>query len=191
MKNYDIYPNVKYNRAGCVDNLDGYYIIMQIISADEGKYTREQHKANIRNKFNFSYDLTEEIFKEYDRINAEFWIKKGENMNKDLIIDELRGLEYWDLVEVWNRYCENNNYTDDEIFDMGMFNEFMYGCTPLEIADKISDDFRVGDDYFRFTIWGNVESASDPEDLMDIDDLAEYIFDNPYEFEDFIEVKGE
>lgn len=83
----------------------------------------------------------------------------------------------WELVGLWNEYCENNNYWDDRIFSMDELDDLFCGCGAIELIDKLSSNFSTSDDYFKDTIYG-LESFDNIEDVIEIDDVIEYIIDN-------------
>ena len=83
----------------------------------------------------------------------------------------------WELVSLWNEYCEKNNYYDDRIFSMDEFNELYSGCSPLEILDAVDRDFNTNDDWFKCGIYG-CESFDYISDSIDMDSVIEYIIDN-------------
>ena len=98
-----------------------------------------------------------------------------ENMREKLydILNEMND----DIVPVWNEYCDNSGYYDDRIEYMDSLDDLLFGRTATEILNEVDRDFNVRDDYFRFTIYG-MESFSDPYDVVDVDDLADYIIKN-------------
>ena len=67
-------------------------------------------------------------------------------------------------------------FDDCVYYDMASFDEFLDGYTPLEIAQMIcfGDCFSPNDDYFRFNVYGNLESA----DWCDVEAEAEYLVDD-------------
>lgn len=80
-----------------------------------------------------------------------------------------------ELVDVWNEYCNNNNYYDDRIENMGFLDEDLDNLNATQIIRLVSGkDFDVHDDWYKHTIYG-LQSFSDPADEIDIDDLADYI----------------
>lgn len=82
--------------------------------------------------------------------------------SKKALAEEIFGnLDTGEMVQLWNEYCEACNYTDDMIFYMDDFNEFMYGLKPDEIARRIHfGKFNPMDDYFWFDGYGNLETGS-------------------------------
>ena len=61
---------------------------------------------------------------------------------------------------------------DDRYYEMDLFDEFFYDCSPLEIVDRINfHEFDSRDDYFKFDIYG-VEST----DIKDYSDFIDNYF---------------
>ena len=95
-------------------------------------------------------------------------------------IDEIRNeiLDYFEnnedefneLIEeldTWNGYLN-----DDHYYDMDEFDELHSGSTPWEIARAIHfGDFNPCDNYFRYNVYGNLEST-------DYKDYSNYLDDN-------------
>lgn len=82
-----------------------------------------------------------------------------------------------DIVPVWNEYCDNSGYYDDRIEYMDSLDDLMFGKTATEILNEVDNNFNTRDDYFRFNCYG-LESFSDPYDVVDTNDLADYIIKN-------------
>ena len=88
-----------------------------------------------------------------------------------------------DQIRVWNAYCEQNAYYDDQLQEMEMFDDYVgYGKTPTEVLESVSSDFNIRDNYFYYSIYG-FESTDYPEDIIRFDELAKYIYDNDNELE--------
>ena len=110
-------------------------------------------------------------------------------------VEHLTGDDLAYLLQRMNAY---DGCFDDEIyFDMDEFDEFMSNYSPMEIAQMVyfGGDFNPEDDYFRFTAYGNLESAdwcdveADAEDLVDdiIDHLVNhYDGDTPWPELDYL-----
>ena len=116
---------------------------------------------------------------------------------KAKVMEVLKGMDDGTLVSIWNEYCDAENYNDDEIFTMDMFDEFYSGKDPLEIAQRVyfgsdesgaSSSFNPNRDYFYFDGYANPVSIDYVSyiDALDKwsdspicpDDLAEYIAEN-------------
>ena len=98
-----------------------------------------------------------------------------ENMREKLydILNEMND----NIVPVWNEYCYNTNYYDDNIEYMDFLDDFFCDMGATEILEHIDRDFDVRDNYFRSTIYG-YESFNDPYEVVDVGALADYILDN-------------
>lgn len=105
-------------------------------------------------------------------------------MDRDQILENLvetiGNLSDYELIDLNNEYCEQVNYPDDRIYTMDSLNELLAGMEAYEILRLAHyGNFSPHDDYFRFDGYGNLESASYVEDIMQGRfDIAEYILDN-------------
>lgn len=88
-----------------------------------------------------------------------------------------------DAVALHNEWCyETNNY-DNEIIEMGRFDEICEGMTPSEIASSIVyGDFNSNHDYFHFNGYGNFESTGCPTDWIYPGDIASDVVDRKESF---------
>lgn len=80
--------------------------------------------------------------------------------------------------------CENVSDYERIIYDMSEFDNVMYGKTPTEILDAADVDFSTYDNYFCDDIC-SIKSFSDIYDIVDTDELIEYIIDNNESFDDW------
>ena len=63
------------------------------------------------------------------------------------------------IAHVWNEWCEEQHYYDDEIFSMDDFDELLSEKEPSEIARTVVyGDFSPNDSYFTFDGYGNLYS---------------------------------
>ena len=70
------------------------------------------------------------------------------------IEDTLYDMTEAEQMEVWNEYCDVNNYTDDKIY-YNEPDELLYGQTPSDILRGVDmDEYRLDDTYAFFTIYG-------------------------------------
>ena len=110
-------------------------------------------------------------------------------------VEHLMGDDLVVLIHHMNAY--DGCFVESTYHDMDVFDEFLDGYTPMEIAQMIffGDDFNPNDDYFRFDAYGNLESANwgdveaEAEDLKDdiIDHLVNYYSgDTPWPELDYI-----
>ena len=81
------------------------------------------------------------------------------------------------LVELWNEFCDKNYYeeviyylSDDEI------NDFFSNKTPAELI-RIGSNVDLDNKYFYFHL-GELNTTSNIFDVVDIDELIDYIIDN-------------
>lgn len=81
------------------------------------------------------------------------------------------------LVELWNEFCNKNYYeevisylSDDEI------NDYFSNKTPAELI-RIGKDVDLDNKYFYFHL-NELNTTDNIFDVVDIDELADYIIDN-------------
>ena len=88
-----------------------------------------------------------------------------ENLSKDELVE---------LLQYMNGY--DGCFEDSVYYDMDEFDEAMSNYSPMEIAQLIcfGDGFDPNDDYFRFNVYGNLESAN----WCDVAAEAEYLKDD-------------
>lgn len=99
------------------------------------------------------------------------------------IKEYLEGINENELLAIWNCYCDNNNY-DDHIYYMYELDEILNGETSSDIINKVVyGSFNSHHDYFKFNGYGNLQSEYYLENLMYINDLAQYIYDNDEDFD--------
>ena len=91
-----------------------------------------------------------------------------------------------DTDELMNVVTDVNSYDGYfdwlEWFDMDELDTYLEGYTPTEIAQKCQfGDFNIGDEYFRFDGYANLESCNDYEWERELDgardEIAEYLLD--------------
>lgn len=87
-------------------------------------------------------------------------------------------LSDWELVSVYNEYCEAINNYEERIYPMDEIDDLLCGLKPSEVLNAVSDDFHLNDKYFKDSIYG-LESSDYPEDdWIDKEEIAEYVDDN-------------
>ena len=81
------------------------------------------------------------------------------------------------LVELWNEYCDKNYYeeriyylSDDEI------NDLFSNKTPAELI-RMGSDVDLDNKYFYFHL-NELNTTDNIFDVVDIDELVDYIIDN-------------
>ena len=98
-----------------------------------------------------------------------------------MIVENIREVvEYFKedkLVELWNEFCNKNYYeeviyylSDDEI------NDFFSNKTPAELI-RIGKDVDLDNKYFYFHL-DELNTTNNIFDVVDIDELVDYIIDN-------------
>ena len=86
-----------------------------------------------------------------------------------------------EIADAWNFRCDEKGYMDERIEYMDTFDELFCNLKPSEIAEKVyRRDFCMGDDFYAFNGYGNLESFSEVEDYsrFSYEELAEYLVDN-------------
>lgn len=87
-----------------------------------------------------------------------------------------------DLVTLNNAYCEQNRYDDDMIYYMEEFDDFMCGCSPLEIIHSVEVGFREDYNYFRMDnstgFWESLDCIYLEDLITDDETFAEWILDD-------------
>ena len=103
------------------------------------------------------------------------------------ILEILEDLTDYELVELWNDYCEVIG-NEEELFNMSDF-EYMEDTSDFfSTYEKIDhDNFNSCDDYFYYDRQSWICSTSDPSEVIDLDDLACYIEDNIEDFDYLLE----
>ena len=88
-------------------------------------------------------------------------------------VENLIGDDLAYLLQHINEY--DGNFDDCVYYDMDSFDEFLYGHTPLEIAQMIfyGGEFNPNDEYFHFDAYGNLESAN-WGDVVDVSEDLKY-----------------
>lgn len=98
------------------------------------------------------------------------------------IKEYLENLSDGDLLSLWNEYS-GENCRDGDIYCMDEFNELCGNMEPSDLANRIFyGKFNPNDTYFIFNGYANLESSDYLEDFIDIDELAQHIYDNDDDF---------
>lgn len=89
-----------------------------------------------------------------------------------------------DIVDIWNRYCDEDKYYDDRIASMAELDEIYDGVlTPMQLLDLfLGCDFCTNDAWFYFNGSGNPVSTNDPFEAVDVYRLARYIESHEEDF---------
>lgn len=95
---------------------------------------------------------------------------------RDAIREYIKNLRDYEQVNLWNDYCEAQNYDGDRIGGMEEFDDLFYGLSPLEIVRRLDSSFNPNHAWFYFDGYGDVCSTNYPEnEVIQQDDIAEYI----------------
>lgn len=96
----------------------------------------------------------------------------------DKIKGILEGMDFDELIAVWNTYCDEVR-NEENVYFMEEFNEMFDGVKPWEIArSAFFGDFNPTHDYFTFNGYGNLVSFdyfTDNNCPIIIDDIAEFV----------------
>lgn len=115
---------------------------------------------------------------------------------KEQIIEIINNMTSDQLVELNNRYCQELNYDDDEIYinDEDFFNLF-FRDNPMEVARAtFYGNYNFSHDYVIFNGYGNLVTFNymDTDRLVDsVERMAEEIADRIEDFEDVIRLTEE
>ena len=106
-----------------------------------------------------------------------------ENVKNELVneLDSQQLNQLMTVVNDWNGYFEDQ-IGDQMWIDMDCFDDYLSELTPSEIASRVAfGNFDPHHDYFRFDIYGNLESAAEWDVERDILDLADEIIEQALE----------
>lgn len=92
---------------------------------------------------------------------------------KEELKETIKNLTDWEVIDVWNTYCRENNYYEDEIFAMAELNDIARDMSPIKILEYFGD-MDTNDDYFINGIYGG-ESFTNLYDEICLDDIVDYI----------------
>lgn len=94
-------------------------------------------------------------------------------------VEQLNGDDLTYLLWHMNAYDGCFEETEWYTMEMEEFDEVLSGHTPMEIAKLIFfGDFNPNHDYFRFNVYGNLESADWPTVVTEAEDLESDIIDH-------------
>ena len=106
------------------------------------------------------------------------------------LIERLKDLNSPELVTVWNKYCEANNYVNDyiEYNDPDML---FAGKTPSYALSHIGECYSYLDDYAQINeITEEWSSSDDALDFVELDDLVGWLERN-FDAEEIDDLIGE
>jgi len=113
-------------------------------------------------------------------------MKNYEEKKKD-VMTQINNMDYNDIINLHNEYCDDNNSMDNYIYinDDGFFQDF-YGDNVIEAVRAVSyGDYNYSHEYLRYNGYGNIVSFDGYmyAEAVDVDALADWVLDNDL-FED-------
>lgn len=100
---------------------------------------------------------------------------------REQLLSMARSSERWDLVELWNTYCDETNYPDDMIHynDIDEMDNYF-----SSIADfyRCLGEYVESDDFFAFDGYGILNSFDCLDNIyspVDFDSLADWLVYDP------------
>ncbi len=111
---------------------------------------------------------------------------------KEQVIEVINNMDYQELVQLNNEYCEAIDSMDSMIYSND--DDFLetYFIKPSDLARAICyGDYRYMDNWVTFNGYGNLESFSymNTDNLCElVEVIAEYITEHPYQFNQFNEI---
>lgn len=99
-----------------------------------------------------------------------------EKIRKQLL-DMARSNARWDLVELWNGYCEESNYSDDTIYYNDINEMENYFSSIADFYHRLGE-YVESDDFFAFDGCGILNSFDCLDNIyspVDFDLLAEWL----------------
>ena len=99
--------------------------------------------------------------------------------NKEEIKEILNDLDDCELLRIWNEYDQYNTIYTSEAFD-----EICDSMTATDLANKIFyGDFNPNHNFWTFNGYENLKSSDYLDELISVDDLADYIYNNEDTFD--------
>ena len=96
----------------------------------------------------------------------------------DRLFDVITDMDDYELVSLYNVYCDNAGYCDDRIYDMDEFDEIMGGYSATDLAQRVAfGDFNPNDRFFMFNGYGNLVSKNYLTDEISVLDIVEHIIE--------------
>lgn len=98
-------------------------------------------------------------------------------------LEELADSELLDVAFEISSY--NGAFEDELWYSMEEFDDYLFGMKPWDIARAVTfGDFNAAHGYFRFDVYGNLESTDYPEidSNISVDDVMYEIDNIPYNY---------
>ncbi len=110
-----------------------------------------------------------------------------------LVLEHLETLNTSDIIHIHNQYCQNHNYSDDEIYwnDEDFFETFFPNNSYEVARATFYGDYNFSHEYVRFNWYGNLESLdsfSTSDFVESTEKIAEDIIENPSDYSHAIDL---
>jgi hypothetical protein len=105
--------------------------------------------------------------------------------NKESIINYLKDLDSYDLLNVSNEFSQNNSFYDNEIYinDIEFF-ELFFTNDSYNLAQRICfGDYHTSEKFVKFNGYGNLLSFNYIDDYIEFDLIAEAILNDSFEID--------
>lgn len=95
------------------------------------------------------------------------------------ILEAIKEMDNFELIEIHNQYCENINYMDNQIFvnDEEFFEVYFNGRINELIRAMYYGNFNPNEEFIKFDGYANLETFDNVENEIDIEAIAENIFE--------------
>lgn len=109
------------------------------------------------------------------------------------IVDQINNLDTEDLIRLHNSYCQEANYSDNEIYgnDEDFFETFFSNNVIDAVRSATYGEYNFSDNYVKFNGYGNLESFNyfGTDNLIEsVDTIAEFILENENDFDGLIDL---
>lgn len=105
-------------------------------------------------------------------------------MERNKMIDKVWELKDYELVSLWNDYCDANSMYDDYI--QVNDEEFLQNYSPMDIAQNVANgEWRYSDDYIKTNGYGHFITFTYKSEIMehiDLDPFVDWLIENEIEF---------
>ena len=82
----------------------------------------------------------------------------------DRFYEVFTNLNDYTQFEIWNEFCSDNSY-EEYVYYMSDIDDVLYGKTPHEVLDLVTNDFDAKDEFFYFHV-GCLESVNDADEFF-------------------------
>lgn len=112
--------------------------------------------------------------------------------NSESIIEVLENMSNSDLISCHNQMCHNQS-RGDEIYsnDEDFFSTFFDGDIMGAVRAISYGEYNYSSDYVKFNGYGNLETFDNPENEIDLEEIAEDILENESDYSWLIELEDD